>query len=225
MLAVRNNEATRHQPINGDRALGDLRFRKLIPAEAWAGLVPAIRKRFTKCLRGGASAVYQGAVIETRMNMWGHILAQTLRLFGAPLPLETCTGGTAAIVTVTEAEHGQGQYWTRQYNRKRGFPQVIHSTKTFAGETGLEECVGHGIGMTLRVEANETHLNFVSERYFVTLLGKRIYLPDALTPGKLIVGHHDLGHASFDFTLDLVHPLFGQLLHQRATFHDTEQTL
>lgn len=204
--------------------LGDVRFRRLIPKKAWNHLTPAIRKRFIKRLTNGQSAVYQGHIVETRMNFVGRVLAHFLRCFGGPLPFERAECGTAAIVTVTEAPGGKGQCWTRQYNRKHHFPQVIHSFKSFTGKTGLEECIGYGIGMTLRVEADKTRLRFVSQNYFFTLLNRRIYLPTFLCPGNLVVGHHDLGGAVFDFTLDLNHPVFGELIHQRATFHDMEPT-
>lgn len=228
MLATQNTNADAQRanlPVAFMQAQTDAsnkRFEKLVAPDRWAKLAPAIRKRFCKPIMAGESTVYQGQICETKMNLAGRVLAQTLRPFGAPLPLEPCTGGGAAIVTVTEAQNGVDQFWSRQYNRKRGFPQVIHSTKAFAGETGLEEGVGYGIGMTLRIEADGSHLRFVSERYFMTLFGKRIYLPAILMPGQLIVGHHDLGEGCFDFTLDLYHPFFGQLVHQRVTFHDAE---
>lgn len=201
----------------------DLRICQLVAPEAWHALAPAIRKRFTKHVKAGQSTIYQGRIVETRMNRAGFALARLLELLGGPLPLERGGGGAAAIVTVTEDKAGYGQYWTRQYNRQTGFPQVIHSTKRFAGPTGLEEHIGHGIGMTLRIEAQPTSLLFLSERYFATLFGKRIYLPAWLTPGKLTVGHHARADGGFDFTLDMAHPLFGELVHQRVDFHDMDQ--
>ena len=207
------------------QTLGDFRFAHLLGAKVWARLPLSVRKRFGKRLGPGASVVYRGEVIETRLSLLGRIFAQILRPVGAPLPLEQSKGGEAAIVTVTEAPNGQGQFWTRQYNRKAGFPQVIHSQKSFTGPTGLEEQVGGGIGMTLRLKAEPKSLLFVSDEYFINLFGTRIYFPRWLTPGALTVGHHDLGNGRFDFTLDLVHPLFGHLLHQRARFIDMKDTI
>ena len=201
-------------------SLGDLRFVRLLGAGAWAGLPDTIRARFGKRLGPGQSVVYRGEVLQTRLSRLGRIVAKLLGPIGAPLPLDRSTGGEAAIVTVTEAPDGMGQFWTRQYNRRAGFPQVIHSMKRFAGPTGLEEIVGGGLGMTLWLHADSKCLKFSSQNYFLNLLGVRFYLPGWLTPGALTVGHHDLGNGQFDFTLDLVHPLFGELLHQRARFVD-----
>lgn len=71
----------------------DLRFRNLFPEADWAGPSPAIRRRFSKRLRPGASAVYVGSVVETRMSRLGRIPAQAARLVGAPLPLSRIGSG------------------------------------------------------------------------------------------------------------------------------------
>jgi len=201
---------------------GDTRFATLLGRRAWLRLPEAIRRRFGRRLRAGESLVYRGNILETRMSQLGRCLAFLLQPFGAPLPLEAGAGGAPAVVTVTENTDGRGQFWTRQYNRRNAFPQIVHSMKRFSGPTGLEEEIGHGIGMTLKLEAGPAHLLFHSQAYFVTLLGRRLYLPPVFQPGRLVVGHHDRGAGVFDFTLDLTHPVFGELLHQRARFCDME---
>ncbi|MBL7372815.1 DUF4166 domain-containing protein, partial [Escherichia coli] len=92
------------------------------------------------------------------------------RLIGAPLPLGTDIGVSASVSVTADAD-GQGQYWTRQYGRAQGFPQVIHSAKRFAGPTGIEEYLGLGVGIALRLEEAGGALLFVSDHYFLKLGG------------------------------------------------------
>jgi Domain of unknown function (DUF4166) len=206
-------------PKASDNQLGDLRFRKLLGADAWNGLPPAVRARFGKRLSQAKAAVYTGEIVETRMSGAGWLLAQALRLIGAPLPTAR-DNNVPAVVTVTEDEAGGGQFWTRQYGRHNGFPQVIHSAKRFAGKTGLEEYVGHGIGMALTVDADDYGLHFRSAFYFLSPAGRRLRLPAWLTPGQTTVTHADLGDGSFAFVLELMHPWFGELIRQTAVFRD-----
>jgi hypothetical protein len=42
-----------------------------------------------------------------------------------------------------------------------------------------------------------------------------------MTPGDLTVTHSDLGGGTFRFTLEIVHPRFGQLLRQSALFRES----
>ncbi len=198
----------------------DDRFAKLVGQQAWRGLRPAVRNRFGKRLQGGASVAYQGRVVSMQMNLAGRILAHAARLIGAPLPYDLSCVDQPAVVTVTEDIAGSGQFWIRQYGRKAGFPQVVHSSKRFAGPTGLEEYIGYGIGMALRVSANDAELLFKSDHYFLQIFGRRIRLPRALSPGALVIGHHDMGHGQFRFSLDLRHRLFGQMISQDAIFQD-----
>lgn len=202
--------------------IGDLRYRALLDDAEWSALRPAIRKRFSKRLAGPRTAVYAGEITEAHVTRAGWLLAQILRIVGAPLPLGRDTG-MPATVTVTEDTDGRGQFWTRIYGRRHGFPQVIYSSKRFSGPTGLEEYLGYGLGMALTLDAEGNALHFRSDHYFVALFGRRLRMPRWLSPGAATISHIDQGGGSFIFRLELRHPLLGVLIHQAALFRDTEQ--
>lgn len=202
-----------------DPCLGDLRFRALLTDAEWSRLPAAVRRRFSKRLAGGRTAVYTGRVTDMVMSRAGFVLAQLARLIGGPLPT-SCDVDVPSVVTVTEDMSNGGQVWTRLYTRRAGFPQVIHSSKRFDGPTGLEEHVGCGVGMTLKVCATECALIFKSERYFVDLGRLRVMLPRRLSPGNLTVTHGEIDTTHFTFSLELVHPWLGTLIRQRAAFEE-----
>jgi Domain of unknown function (DUF4166) len=209
--------------------LGDLRFRALMTEKEWFSLPLAIRRRFSKRLAGGQTLVYAGEIVGSWMSRTGWWLAQAARLIGGPLPLtrdaqvrsrRSLALRVASVVTVTEDLATGGQIWTRLYARRKGFPQVIHSSKRFAGPTGLEEYVGRGVGMTLTVYAREGALVFRSKNYFLELFGRRLFLPEWLTPGTIYVTHAELPDGKFSFTLQVFHPRFGLLIRQMAVFRE-----
>ena len=204
-------------------ALLDTRFRALLAAEDWAALPAAIRRRFSKRVHGGESTVYRGQVLETRMSRAGRWLSRIARLVGGPLPL-SCETGVAAVVTVTEDIATTGQHWTRLYARRGGFPQIIHSSKRFAGPTGLEEYIGFGLGISLRVQTTPDALVFLSAGYFFEWGTVRFALPGRLSPGALTVTHRDIGGGRFVFDLRLEHARFGELIYQAGTFEETAPT-
>ena len=112
------DELRRVSPPVSDDSLGDLRFRALLSDEEWCSLPPPVRRRFSKRLAGGRTAVYAGEVLATRMNRAGWCLAQLARLIGGPLPL-SCDANMPSVVTVTEDMATGGQIWTRLYARRR----------------------------------------------------------------------------------------------------------
>ena len=214
LATVRRNEA---EPAGAP--LHDLRFARLLGAEGWGRLPQAVRARFSKRQAPGTSVSYAGVIDHCRMSRAGWLLAQLCRLIGAPLPVEA-GGGLASVVSVTEHGPSGGQVWTRVYARRRAFPQVIHSAKMFTGPTGLEEYLGLGLGVALRVEAGEDRIVFLSDHYFLRLRGLRLRLPRWLTPGALRIDHIDRGHGAFAFVLHLAHPVLGELIHQHGEFRD-----
>ena len=209
-------------PASWTDALGDLRFRALLSAEDWARLPAAVRRRFSRKAAAGQTILFVGRVAETRMTRTGWLAAQLCRLIGGPLPLER-GAGLPSIVAITEDMCTEGQVWTRIYARRSGFPQVIHSSKRFAGPTGLEEHVGRGVGMTLRILAEADALVFRSDRYFVEIAGWRLYFPHWLTPGRLTVRHAPVDETRFLFSLAIEHPLFGQILQQSILFEEADR--
>ena len=199
--------------------LDDHRFRALLSDEDWGRLPLAIWRRFSKRFADGETVVYVGEVDEASFSRTGWWLAQLARLIGGPLPTGAETK-VPMIVTVTEDAKTGGQIWTRICARSNGFPQVIHSSKRFAGPTGLEEYVGHGVAMALLISVEHESLLFRSVGYSFRIGRLRLPLPAWLTPGDLTVTHSDLGGGAFRFTLDIVHPRLGRLIRQSAVFRE-----
>ena len=219
---VPESPAPGHKPEPRSKPeLGDVRFRALMSEAEWASLPRAIRRRFSKRLAGGQTIVYAGEILESWTSRTGWWLAQAARLIGGPLPLKS-NAHVPSVVTVTEDMASGGQIWTRLYARRKGFPQVIHSAKRFAGPTGLEEYVGRGVGMTLTIYARDGALVFRSKDYFLQLFGRRFFLPAWLSPGTLYVTHAEVADGKFSFTLQIFHPRLGLLMRQMALFREIE---
>jgi hypothetical protein len=199
--------------------LHDLRFCALLGTAAWSRLPAAVRARFSKRLAPDVAVTYVGIIVDSQRTLAGRLLAELCRLIGGPLPLDADLG-VPAVVTVTEDGASGGQFWTRMYGRLRGFPQVIHSSKRFAGPTGLEEYLGCGFGIALTVSADEQALHFHSDHYFLALGGWRLRLPRWLSPGVLTVSHVDRGEERFAFVLSLRHPLLGEIIRQTGIFRE-----
>ena len=203
----------------GDHSLGDMRFRALLSEADWAALPVAVRRRFSKRLADGRTAIYVGEVLEAWTSRAGWLLAQALRQIGGPLPISR-DAHVPSVVTVTEDLASGGQVWTRLYVRRRGFPQVIHSSKRFAGPTGLEEHIGCGVGMTLTMRVEDRALVFRSQQYFVDFGRWRLTLPRWATPGTLTVRHVEAEGERFVFAMEIAHPWLGLLVRQSAIFQE-----
>jgi hypothetical protein len=206
-------------PASNEILFDDHRFHTLLPDEDWGRLPLAIWRRFSKRVADGKTVVYVGEVDEAAFSRIGWWLAQLARVIGGPLPTGAETR-VPMIVTVTEDAATCGQIWTRICARRHGFPQVIHSSKRFSGPTGLEEYVGYGVSMALRIFVEHEALLFRSVGYALQIGRLRLPLPDWLTPGDLTVTHSDLGGGAFRFSLEIIHPRFGMLIRQSAVFRE-----
>ena len=194
-------------------------FSALVGDAEWRKLPPAVQARFERELAPGESLAYVGEVATTQRTRFGRLWAQIARLFGAPLPLSSLEHAPAAVVVTQDRDPGT-QFWTRIYAGAGRLPQVIRSSKRFAGPTGIEECVGAGIGMSLAISVEQRALVFRSKEYFWRWGRLRLRIPDWLTPGCIAVIHREERAGRFSFTLIVTHPWFGETIRQVAFFRD-----
>lgn len=200
----------------------ETRFARLT-GESWMQLPAPIRRRFSRHLADGERTVYLGEVAATRMTLVGRVIAQLARLVGAPLPLQA-SGRVPVTVIVTGCERLRGQVWTRVYDGASGFAQVIQSLKRFGGSTGLEEIVGRGVGMRLKLKVRDGALVFRSAGYFIRCLGMQLSLPNWLTPGVIEVIHREESRGQFSFSLSVTHVWAGDVIHQIAFFREEQSS-
>ena len=195
-------------------------FRRLLGAEAWRRLTPAIRARFAHHPSAAHAIVYDGAMSDVRRSRAGAALANLCRLIGTPLA--PFAGQNVPVrVKVYDDGHG-GVVWERLYAFAGRRPIAVASTKRADARAGLVECVGAGFGMTLDVYEEDGALHFKSRSYFWQAGSLRIPLPRLLTPGLTHVVHSDLGGGFFCFAMRIVHPLLGETFFQDGVFHEIE---
>jgi hypothetical protein len=188
-----------------------------LAGEGWKELPSPVRRRFSLHLGEGERVIYLGEVAHTYMSRTGWLVAQVARMVGAPLPLERSERVSVSVL-VAGCERLGGQLWTRIYERANGFPQVIQSVKRFGGSTGLEEMVGRGVGMRLRLSVRERALVFRSAGYFLRCFGIEFSLPLWMTPGVIEVVHREESRGRFSFTLSVDHAWAGHIIEQVAFF-------
>lgn len=181
---------------------------------AWRTLSFATRKRFS-CRH---STIFKGEMSEVRCSTLGWFFAQVCRLCGTPLVYRQGTKVRTEVM-VYPTDNDTGIVWERRYHFDTGVV-IARSIKTYHRELGLLECTTAGLGMMLKVTIHAGVIYFVSQSYFLRLLGCHVTLPVWISPGHTVVTHRDLGNGLFEFTLRIVHPLFGETFYQAGTFAD-----
>lgn len=201
--------------------LADRRFETIMGREAWLRLPSAVRQRFSVKPAPGSQRIFAGTILDTRLSLIGRVLAHAARLAGGPLPFSHGATGPTTVIVTEDASLG-GQIWTRVYARPGNFPQTINSAKRLFGTSQLEEYLGFGLVMRLRLAAEDGALVFQSAGYYLVLGRHRIRLPDWLSPGRCTVTHRASGPERFTFTLALDHPWAGRLAWQSAEFVEAD---
>jgi hypothetical protein len=74
--------------------------------------------------------------------------------------------------------------------------------------------------MSLAVSEEQRALVFRSSAYHWRCGRLTVRIPAWLTPGEIVVQHREERQGQFSFTLSVVHPWFGRILHQVAFFRD-----
>lgn len=195
-------------------------YRRLIGEKSWHRLHPDIQRRFA-LPQAHRSVTYRGTMHEVYLSRAGRLLAFVCRLIGTPLALYPGRNVPMKVDVYPDPEL-PGMTWDRHYLYRHRRTNRVRSTKCILPETGLVEVVGCGFGMHLKIFERERALVFESRRFFWQSGGLRIPIPSLLTPGKTVVRQRALDDGSFEFSLDVRHPLLGQVFYQIGNFIETE---
>lgn len=187
--------------------------------DAWGELHPAIQKRFARDPSESEHIFYRGKMETIERSRAGKWFAFLTTYIGNPLT--PYNGTDVPMDVVLHRQHGKsGIFWRRTYYYPSRKPYTVSSAKceTAAGE--MQECVGGGFGMALKVYVEGGNLHFRSTRYFWRLANMRFTLPHLLTPGETHVVHEEVGEGWFRFTISMDHPRLGRTFYQTGLFKE-----
>lgn len=160
------------------------------------------------CVTGTMQEVYHSSIAK--------LLIPFGRVFGALVPYR---GADIPIDVHYNASRDNGAiYWDRvfQFPGRRPFHFKSHLEQT--GDKRVIEFVRFGVGMRLRVTAEEGALVFRDEGYIWRVFGIDIPIPVGLLFGKAYVEERPIDSESFSMKMTLRHRLFGELFRYRGRF-------
>ena len=205
---------------SGEPLEEDSVFRQLLGKVAWQRLHPEVRRRFG--VEAEATHHYAGFMSELRLSRLGWLLAQACRLIGTPLAPYRGRGVPVLARVHRDGRRG-GTAWERFYCYPGRQPIRVSSTKVYDEAAGLMEVVVGGLGMYLGLSERGGAICFESRGYFWQAFGQRLPLPNLLSPGRTLVSHAEAGGGFFRFTLEIIHPVFGETVFQTGLFSEMSE--
>lgn len=201
-----SDEATfRDEPVF-QRVLGD----------EWHELGNVVRRHFFLrpysrghvCVSGEMSEVYHSRIAK--------ILIPFGLLFGAIVPYR---GRHVPIdVHYDASPDSRNIYWDRIFRFPNGRVFHFRSFMEPIGEGEVVEFVRFGVGMRLRVTAEDDAIVFRSTGYVWRLFGFFVPVPVQLFFGNAYVEERPAGDDRFTMKMELEHPLLGTLFRYQGAF-------
>ncbi len=197
-------------------------IRELVGEAAWARLSAAVRERFGTTPQNGERWHFCGVMERVDCSLMGRAMAWASRASGAPVAHRTGRDVPIDVFVYAEAER-EGTVWERVYSFAGNRRVIARTTKRMDTGPRLLECFGMGFGMELDVYEHDAALHFRSTSFYLDLVGRRLRLPLAFSPGILLVEHIDEGGGAFRFRMTVDHPVFGRVFFQDGVFRKVEE--
>ncbi|MDP9790969.1 DUF4166 domain-containing protein [Agrobacterium tumefaciens] len=206
------------RPIEASPQNGSVRkpvFREVL-GEDWHNLGETIRRHYFLrafsddyiCVKGTMHEVWHSAVAR--------LLIPLARIFGALVPYR----GTSVPVEVHyNAQPNDGTiHWNRVFHFAGRPPFHFRSHMKHAGGNSVIEFVRFGVGMRLKVTAEDGALVFRGKGYIWRLFGTDMPLPVGLILGRAYIEERPVDAQRFSMRMTLTHPLFGELFRYSGSF-------
>ena len=206
------------QPNPTTPSEGEL-FKKSLGPE-WQKLHPDIRKRFGRNPSSGQRLRYTGMLTELRCSIAGKLLGYLTwpMIGGALIPFNDAD--FPVDIEVFTKPGCDALFKQRVYRLNGRRPIEFTSYMREGGKGEVLEYVGMGLGMKLLLSVRDANLHFTSDGYFWEVMGRRIPLPDFLSPGKTHLVHRNEGPGQFSIRIEIRHRWFGTMFTQAGVFSE-----
>jgi len=182
----------------------------------WQHLHPDIRARFTLA-SGETCQTFTGTMGEINRSALGWLIAKLIA-FVRILPA-TRAHNVPFEFNLAPALNG-GWIKERLYRFQEGCFQ-FRSVMSIAANGDLVEQFPYGLGMKIKLGAEDDKLYFRDDGYFLrlgTICVLKLPLPRWLTVGRFTLTHRNIDREHFTVEISLDHPLFGRLFYQYGAF-------
>lgn len=190
-------------------------FKQVLGAD-WDRLGPIIRRHYFLRSFSDDYICVKGTMHEVHHSAFAKLLIPIARIFGALVPYR----GTDVPVEVhyTARRDDATIHWDRVFHFAGRAPFHFRSHMEQIGPNRVIEFVRFGVGMKLRVTAENGALVFRDEGYIWRLFGMDVPLPMGLLMGSAYVEERPVDNDNFSMRMTLTHTLFGKLFRYEGRF-------
>lgn len=158
----------------------------------------------------------KGTMHEVHHNAFAKLLIPLARIFGALVPHR---GAEVPIEVHYNTRPNNGTiHWDRVFHFAGRAPFHFRSYMEHTGSNRVIEFVRFGVGMRLKVTAEDGALVFRDEGYIWRLFDLDVPLPMGLLMGRAYIEERPVDGERFTMRMTLTHPLFGQLFRYNGSF-------
>lgn len=184
--------------------------------EDWRRLGPVIRRHYFLRAFSNDAICVKGVMHEVEHSAIARLLLPFARIVGALVPYR---GRDVPIEVHYAARPDDGTlHWDRVFHFSGRKPFHFRSHMQQIGPNRVIEFVRFGVGMQLRVTAEDGALVFRDEGYVWRLFGHDLPLPVGLFLGAGYIEERPIDERSFSMRMTLKHPLFGELFRYSGRF-------
>jgi hypothetical protein len=191
--------------------------------EQWSALSAKTQARFETDPTHEAEKEYTGVMSEVDCSLAGKIFAYCTGFLGAPL-IPYKEQNVPIHVRVYKRQGNAAIYKQRTYFFKNHPAFTVQSHMVLAPNGEFQEYSSYGLGMRIELAAKEGGLYFYGRGYFLKVWKFIIPIPLVLSPGHVIITHHDYEEDAFRVRIEMRHPWFGKMFVQDGIFRDYDST-
>ena len=189
---------------------------KTVLGKQWMQLGSIVRQHYSLMPYSHDYMRVDGVMEEIHHSWFAKLLIPFGVLFGAVVPYR---GANVPVsVHYSSSPNDANLYWDRafQFQHQKNFHFKSYMHHVSGNE--VIEYVRFGVGMRLRVTAEDGALVFRDEGYVWRIFGYNLPIPVGLFFGKAYVEERPINAESFSMKMELTHPLFGTLFRYRGHF-------